>query len=57
MNSSLLVSIVVPSFNQAPFLEECLASVLDQTYPRREVIVIDGGRVKATSGASSSMSL
>jgi glycosyltransferase involved in cell wall biosynthesis len=43
MNSSPLVSIVVPSFNQAPFLEECLASVLDQTYPRREVIVIDGG--------------
>ncbi len=43
MNSSPLISIVIPSFNQALFLEECLGSVLDQTYPRREIIVIDGG--------------
>ena len=43
MNSSPLISIVVPSFNQALYLEECLGSVLDQAYPRREIIVIDGG--------------
>jgi glycosyltransferase involved in cell wall biosynthesis len=43
MNSSPLISIVIPSFNQALYLEECLGSVLDQTYPRREIIVIDGG--------------
>jgi glycosyltransferase involved in cell wall biosynthesis len=37
------VSIVVPSFNQARYLETALRSVLEQDYPYLEVIVIDGG--------------
>ncbi|MCC5847963.1 MAG: glycosyltransferase [Verrucomicrobia bacterium] len=37
------ISIVTPSFNQAPFLEATLRSVLDQNYPRLEYIVMDGG--------------
>jgi glycosyltransferase involved in cell wall biosynthesis len=43
MTSSPLFSIVIPSYNQAFFLEECIRSALDQSYPQREVIVIDGG--------------
>ncbi len=43
MPSSSLISIVIPSFNQGAFLEECLRSVLDQAHPRKEVIVMDGG--------------
>jgi glycosyltransferase involved in cell wall biosynthesis len=37
------VSIVIPSFNQAQFLEAALQSVFNQDYPALEVIVIDGG--------------
>lgn len=38
-----LVSILTPSFNQAPWLEDTLLSVASQTYPRIEHIVMDGG--------------
>jgi GT2 family glycosyltransferase len=37
------LSVVTPSFNQAPFLAHTLASVVDQAYPRLEYVVQDGG--------------
>lgn len=38
-----LISIVTPSFNQGRFLRETLQSLVDQNYPRLEVIIQDGG--------------
>jgi len=43
MPDAPLVSIVMPSFNQVRYLETALRSVLEQDYPRIELIVIDGG--------------
>lgn len=37
------VSIVTPSFNSATYLEETIRSILLQSYPDLELIVIDGG--------------
>ncbi len=43
-----LVSIIVPCFNTAPYLDDCLGSLLAQTHRQIEVIAIDDGSTDDT---------
>jgi glycosyltransferase involved in cell wall biosynthesis len=42
------VGIVTPSYNMARFLEATIASVLSQTYPKIDYVVMDGGSTDGT---------
>jgi glycosyltransferase involved in cell wall biosynthesis len=43
-----LISIIVAVFNGAATLQQCIDSVAQQTYPNKELIVIDGGSSDGT---------
>jgi glycosyltransferase involved in cell wall biosynthesis len=43
------VSVVIPAYNVAPYISQCLASVFAQTHRDYEVIVIDDGSTDATA--------
>ena len=36
-----LVSIITPSYNSSKFIEECIKSVISQTYKDWEMIIVD----------------
>ena len=44
-----LISIVIPTFNSAPFLSDCLTSIVKQDYPNLEVVVVDNCSTDGTA--------
>ena len=43
MERSVLVSVIIPCYNQGRYLEECLNSVYSSSYDKLEVIVVNDG--------------
>lgn len=37
----MLISIIIPIYNVAPYVEQCIQSVIDQTYKDLEIIIVD----------------
>ncbi len=52
-----LVSVIIPSFNHAKFIRECIESVLSQDYAAIEIIVVDDGSLDGTLEILSSFGL
>ncbi|MDA3790824.1 MAG: glycosyltransferase [Desulfobacula sp.] len=50
-----LVSIVIPTFNQAQYLPACVDHCMFQTYPNLEIIIVDGGSTDGTKAYLSSL--
>ncbi|WP_146364483.1 CDP-glycerol glycerophosphotransferase family protein [Arthrobacter yangruifuii] len=45
---SVLLSVIVPMHNVAPYLDRCLSSLVSQTYRRLEIILVDDGSTDRT---------
>lgn len=49
MEENILISIIVPVYNVNGYLEKCVESIINQSYPAIEVILVDDG---STDGSS-----
>jgi len=50
---SEFVSVIIPSYRQGHFFGEAIVSVLAQTHPHYELIVVDDGASDHTAGVAS----
>ena len=41
--ASFLVSVVVPVYNAEPFLSDCIESIINQTHPELDIILVNNG--------------
>lgn len=55
MENSSLISIVIPCYNDAQYIEQAVLSALNQTYPNIEVIVVDDGSNAITKAVLQSL--
>jgi len=43
MTERPLVSVIIPAYNSAPFIRDCVASIRRNTYPNVEIVIVDDG--------------
>lgn len=43
MNEDIIISVIVPIYNVEKYLEKCINSILDQTFKKYELILVDDG--------------
>ena len=43
INENGLISVIVPVYNVADYLPKCIESILEQTYPDIQIILVDDG--------------
>lgn len=55
MNTSPLVSVIIPAYNSERFLTAAVESVLAQTYPEVEVIIVDDGSTDNTAALADTL--
>ena len=46
---NILISVIIPIYNIMDCLEKCVTSVINQTYPHLEILLIDDGSTDGTS--------
>lgn len=52
MNSKPLVSILIPAYNAEAWIADTIRSALQQSWPRKEIIVVDDGSTDQTFGVA-----
>lgn len=50
------ISVIIPAYNVEKYIEECLRSVINQTYRELEIIVVDDGSTDSTGKICDSLS-
>ncbi|QCE40119.1 glycosyltransferase [Psychroserpens sp. NJDZ02] len=55
MESNNIISIIIPCYNDAKFIEQAIDSVNNQTYLYKEIIVVDDGSNKETKAVLKSL--
>ena len=48
-NKEQKISVIVPVYNVKPYLEKCMRTIMEQTYPNLEIIMVDDGSTDGTS--------
>ena len=52
-----LITIIVPAFNAAPWIAECLDSILAQSFDDWQAIIVDDGSTDATADIAAEYAL